>query len=160
LGKLLARERVKIAEYLAAMDAADAAETEGEEAELTAEQLKEKIASLDQYLAEHEQLEKELGEGGERQVSLTDADAKLMKTARGSEVSYNVQTVVDSKLKLLVAYEVTNAVNDLGQLAVMGQAAQEALGVKELTVLADGGYYESRALKACEEAKLTTYVPP
>src|SRR5262249_17911506 len=121
---------------------------------------KEKIASLDQYLAEHEQLEKELGEGGERQVSLTDADAKLMKTARGSEVSYNVQTVVDSKLKLLVAYEVTNAVNDLGQLAVMGQAAQEALGVKELTVLADGGYYESRALKACEEAKLTTYVPP
>ncbi|HEY8187808.1 MAG TPA: IS1182 family transposase [Pyrinomonadaceae bacterium] len=160
LKKILARERVKIAEYLAAMDAADAAEAEEEETELTAEQLKEKIASLDRYLAEHEQLAQELDESGESQVSLTDPDAKLMKTARGSEVSYNVQTVVDSKLKLLVTYEVTNEVNDLGQLAVMAEAAQQALEVEELTVLADGGYYEGSALKECEEAKLMTYVPP
>ena len=159
LKKILARERVKIAEYLAALDAADAAEAEGEETELTAEQLQAKIAGLDRYLAEHERLAQELEESGEKQVSLTDADAKLMKTARGSEVSYNVQTVVDSKLKLLVTYEVTNEGNDLGQLAVMAQAAQQALAVEELTVLADGGYYEGEALKACEEAKLTTYVP-
>ncbi|MEP6742612.1 MAG: IS1182 family transposase [bacterium] len=159
LKKLLARERAKITEYLEAMDAADAAEAEGEETELTAEQLKEKIAGLDRYLAEHEQLAQELNESGERQISLTDADAKLMKTARGSEVSYNVQTVVDSKLKLLVSYEVTNEGNDLGQLAVMAQAAQQALAVEELTVLADGGYYEGNALKECEEAGLVTYVP-
>jgi hypothetical protein len=82
-----------------------------------------------------------------------------MKTASGSEVSYNVQTVVDSKLKLLVSYEVTNEGNDMGQLAVMGQAAQQALEVEELTVLADGGYYEGNALKECEEAGLITYVP-
>jgi hypothetical protein len=63
----------------------------------------------------------------------------MMKTAKGSEVSYNVQTVVDSKHKLIVAYEVTNEGNDLGQLAVMARQAQAALGVEELTVLADGG---------------------
>lgn len=159
LKKVLARERIKIAEYLAAMDAADAAEAEEEETALTAEQLKEKIAGLERYLAEHEQLAEELEESGESQISLTDRDAKLMKTAHGSEVSYNVQTVVDSKLKLLVTYEVTNEPNDLGQLAVMGQAAQQALEVKELTVLADGGYYESKVLKDCEEAGLITYVP-
>jgi transposase len=159
LKKVLGRERAKIAEYLTAMDAADAAEAEAEERELTAEQLKEKIAGLERYLAEHERLAEELDESGESQISLTDADAKLMKTARGSEVSYNVQTVVDSKLKLLVTYAVTNEVNDLGQLAVMGQAAQQALEVEELTVLADGGYYESRALKECEETKLITYLP-
>ena len=159
LKKILARERAKINEYLAAMDAADAAEAEGEEPELTAEQLKEKIAGLDRYLAEHEQLAEELEQSGERQISLTDPDAKLMKTARGSEVSYNVQTVVDSKLKLLVTYEVTNEGNDLGQLAKMAQAAQQALAVKELTVLADGGYYEGNALKECEAAGLLTYVP-
>lgn len=159
LKKILARERVKIAEYLAAMDAADAAEAEEEETQLTAEQLKEKIAGLERYLAEHEQLARQLDESGESQISLTDPEAKLMKTANGSEVSYNVQTVVDSKLKLLVTYEVTNELNDLGQLAVMGQAAQEALEVKELTVLADGGYYESRVLKECEERKLITYLP-
>lgn len=159
LKQLLARERAKISEYLEAMDAADAAEAEGEETELTAEQLKDKIAGLERYLAEHEQLAAELERSGESQVSLTDPDAKLMKTALGSEVSYNVQTVVDSKLKLLVTYEVTNEGNDLGQLAVMAQAAQQALEVKELTVLADGGYYEGNALKECEEAGLRTYLP-
>ncbi|MGH9883746.1 MAG: IS1182 family transposase [Pyrinomonadaceae bacterium] len=159
LKKILAREQVKIAEYLAAMDAADAAEAEEEETELTAEQLKEKIASLDRYLAEHERLAEKLDESGESQISLTDPDAKLMKTAHGSEVSYNVQTVVDSKLKLLVTYEVTNEPSDHGQLAVMGQAAQQALGVEQLTVLADGGYYESKELKECEEAGLITYLP-
>jgi transposase len=159
LKQVLARERAKISEYLKAMDAADAAEAEGEETELTAEQLKEKIAGLERYLAEHERLAQELEESGANQVSLTDPDAKLMKTASGSAVSYNVQTVVDSKLKLLVTYEVTNAGNDLGQLAAMAQAAQQALEVEELTVLADGGYYEGNALKECEAAGLITYVP-
>lgn len=160
LKKVLARERSKIAEYLAAMDAADAAEAEAEETELTAEQLKEKIASLDRYLAKHERLAEEMDESGKSQISLTDPDAKLMKTAHGHEVGYNVQMVVDSKLKLLVTYQVTNELNDLGQLAVMGQAAQQALGTEELALLADGGYYESKDLKECEEAGLTSYVPP
>jgi transposase len=158
LQKVLARERAKIAEYMAAMDAADEAEAEEEETELTAEQLKEKIAGLERYLAGHERLAEELAESGESQISLTDPDAKLMKTAHGHEVGYNVQTVVDSKLKLLLTYEVTNETNDLGQLAVMGQAAQQALAVEQLTVVADGGYYESAALKECEEAKVITYV--
>jgi hypothetical protein len=160
LKKVLARERAKIAEYLTAMDAADAAEAKEEQAELTAEQLKEKIAGLEKYLAEHERLAQELEESGESQISQTDRDAKLMKTAHGSAVSYNVQTVVDSKLKLLVTYEVTNEPNDLGLLAQMGEAAQQALQAEELKVLADGGYYESKDLKQCEEAGLITYLPP
>jgi transposase len=158
LGQLMARERAKISEYLEAVAAAD--EAESEEPALSAEQLQEKIAGLERYLAEHEALERQLAASGESQVSLTDPDAKLMKTAQGSEVSYNVQTVVDSKHKLIVAYEVTNERNDLGQLAVMAQQAKEALQVAELTVLADGGYYEGKALKECEQAGVTTYVPP
>ena len=157
LKQVIARERAKISEYLEALAAAD--EAEEEEPELSAEQLREKIAGLERYLAVHEGLERELEESGESQVSLTDREAKMMKTAHGSEVSYNVQTVVDSKHKLIVAYEVTNERNDLGQLAVMAQQAQAALQVKELTVLADGGYYEGNALKECEQAGVTTYVP-
>lgn len=157
LSQLMARERAKISEYLEAVAEAD--EAESEEPELSAEQLQEKIAGLERYLAEHEALERQLAASGESQVSLTDPDAKLMKTAQGSEVSYNVQTVVDSKHKLIVAFEVTNERNDLGQLAVMAQQAKEALQVAELTVLADGGYYEGKALKECEQAGVTTYVP-
>jgi len=158
LSQMIARERAKISEYLEAVAAAD--ETESEEPELSAEQLQEKIAGLERYLAEHEELARQLEASGESQISLTDPEAKLMKTAQGSEVSYNVQTVVDSKHKLIAAYEVTNERNDLGQLAVMAQQAKEALQVEELTVLADGGYFEGNALKECEEAGVTTYLPP
>lgn len=158
LSQLMARERAKISEYLEAVAAAD--EVEGAEPELSAAQLQEKIAGLERYLAAHEELERELEASGESQVSLTDPDAKLMKTARGSEVSYNVQTAVDSKHKLIAAYEVTNERNDLGQLALMAQQAKAALQVEELTVLADGGYYEGNALKECEQAGVTTYLPP
>lgn len=160
LKQVIARERAKIGEYLEALAAADEVdEAESEVPELSAEQLKEKIAGLERYLAKHEELERELAASGESQVSLTDPEAKLMKTARGSEVSYNVQTVVDSKHKLIAAYEVTNECNDLGQLAVMAKQAQEALLVAELTVLADGGYFEGNALKECEQAGITTYLP-
>lgn len=157
LSQLMARERAKINEYLEAVAAAD--EAEREEPALSAEQLQEKIAGLERYLAEQEALARQLEASGESQVSLTDPDAKLMKTAQGSAVSYNVQTVVDSKHKLIVAYEVTNERNDLGQLAVMAQQAKAALQVAELTVLADGGYYEGNALKECEQAGVTTYLP-
>jgi transposase len=157
LKQVMARERARISEYLEALAAAD--EAEEDEVELSAEQLREKIAGLERYLAEHEALEREMEESGESQVSLTDPEARMMKTAHGSEVSYNVQTVVDSKYKLIVTYAVTNEGNDLGQLAVMAQQAQSALQVKELTVLADGGYCEGDALKECEAAGITTYVP-
>ena len=158
MSRIIARERARISEYLEAVAVAD--ETESAEPELSAAQLQEKIAGLERYLAKHEELARQLEATGESQVSLTDPEAKLMKTAKGSEVSYNVQTAVDSKHKLIVAYEVTNEGNDLGQLAVMALQAKEALQVDELTVLADGGYYEGNALKECEEAGVATYVPP
>lgn len=156
LSQIITRERAKISEYLEALAAAD--ETESEEPELSAAQLKEKIAGLERYLSKHEELARQLEATGASQVSLTDPEAKLMKTAKGSEVSYNVQTAVDSKHKLIAAYEVTNERNDLGQLAVMALQAKEALQVAELTVLADGGYFEGNALKECEQAGITTFV--
>ncbi len=158
LQQLIGRERAKVNEYLEALAAADEAEAEGEERKLSAAELKEKIAGIEKYLAAHEQLAAELAASGESQVSLTDPDARLLKTAHGSEVGYNVQAVVDSKHKLIVTYEVTNERNDLGQLAPMAQQAKAALQVEGLTVLADGGYCEGNALKECEEAGLTTYV--
>lgn len=157
LKQVIARERAKISEYLQAMAVAD--EAEGEAQELSPEQFKEKIAGLARYLAQHEELQRQLEEEGASQVSLTDKEARLMKTAKGSEVSYNVQTVVDSKHKLIAAYEVTNECNDLGLLAQMARQGQEALGVGELTVLADGGYFEGNAIKECEQAGITTYLP-
>ena len=105
--------------------------------------------------AELEQLEK----SGQTQLSRTDPDARLL-SKRGQVVAgYNVQIAVDDKHKLIVASEVVNDGNDTGQLYKMSKAAKEELGLDTLTSLSDGGYYNSNALKACEDDGIVAYVP-
>ena len=160
LGEIIAREERKIAKYLQELDEGDAAEAEEEEPpRVSAADLAEKVQRLKERLQGHKKLQAQLHEQNLSQVSLTDSDARLMKTSKGSAVSYNVQTVVDSKYKLIVAYEVTNEGNDVGQLTNMAQQGKAALGVEKLTVLSDGGYYDGEKLKDCEAAGITTYLP-
>jgi hypothetical protein len=74
-------------------------------------------------------------------------------------VGYNVQTAVDDTHHLIVAHEVTNVGNDRGQLTNMARQARAATGIKELTVVADRGYFKSEELLQCHEAGITTFVP-
>ncbi len=160
LAAVIERESARVAEYLKAIEAADQEDAQqAPEPSLSGEQLREKLSKLKERLTKHEQLQQTLEASGEKQVSLTDADSRLMKTSKGSDVCYNVQTVVDSKHKLIATYEVTNEGNDLGQLANMGKQGQEALGGKELILLADGGYFDGNTIKECEDLGITTYLP-
>lgn len=159
LAKLIERERESAARYMAELEAADQAEDEEPERKLTVEELKKKIATIGDYLKEQEEVQREMEERGEKQRSLTDPEARLMKSANGMEVGYNVQLAVDSKHKLIASVEVTNEVNDQQLLAQMGQQAKADLGVEQLKVVADGGYFGYQEIKACEEKKITVYVP-
>lgn len=159
LQKLIKRETEKVEQYLKEMDEADREEGEEEEKKLTAEELKKKIARIKEHLEKHKELAKKLEESGESQISLTDPDARLMKTSKGADVCYNLQTAVDSKHKLIVAVEVTNACADQGQLAEIAKQTKEAFGVEKLEVVADGGYFEGATIKECEEAGIVTFVP-
>lgn len=100
-----------------------------------------------------------LAASGETQLSRTDADARLLAKNGQTVAGYNVQIAVDDKHKLIVASEVVNDGNDTGQLYPMAKAAQQALGAQTLTALADAGYYNGGALKACEEEDIVAYVP-
>lgn len=159
LGKLIEREKQAVADYLAELAAADEQEADEPERELTTAELKQKIATIGDYLKQHEELLQEMKESGEQQRSLTDPEARLMKTAKGMDVCYNVQLAVDSKHKLIAAVAVTNEVNDQEQLAAMAQQTKAELEVEALTVVADGGYFNSEVIKACEDEKITAYVP-
>src|SRR5206468_11056695 len=64
--------------------------------------------------------------------------------------SYNVQTAVDVEHHLIVAHEVTNVGHDRTQLVPMALRAQEATANKEITVLADRGYFNGDQVLACE----------
>src|SRR5436190_8692308 len=101
LAKQIEREKQAVAQYLAELQAADEQESEEVERTLTAVELQQKIATIGQYLKQHEELLAEMKASGEQQRSLTDPDARLMKTSKGMDVCYNVQLAVDSKHKLI-----------------------------------------------------------
>jgi hypothetical protein len=104
--------------------------------------------------------EAEVEAHADKQVSLTDPDARSMiKAGGGSTVSYNVQTAVDSKHHLIAAHEVTNATSDRSQLSSMAEQARTALDSKDLMVLADPGYYKGEEIVACYESGITALVP-
>ena len=148
----LKKTQANIDRYLAKLDAAD--QEEPEIREVTATELKQKIASMEAKMEELKAHEAEVEAHPDSQVSLTDPDARsMMKAGGGSTVGYNVQTAVDSKHHLIVAHEVTNAPSDRSQLAAMAGQAREALTgeeqdkatpegeaqEEELTVVADPG---------------------
>jgi transposase len=159
LAKLIEREKQSVAQYLAELQAADEQEGDEPEAELTGVELQQKIATIGEYLKQHEELLHEMKESGEKQRSLTDPEARLMKTAKGMDVCYNVQLAVDSKHKLIAAVAVSNEVTDQELLAEMAQQAKAELEVEKLTVVTDGGYFGCEVVKACEDDQITVYVP-
>lgn len=159
LGKLIKREEEKVERYLKDLAEADEQEGAEEERQLTAAELKQKIAGIKEHLEKHKQLAEKLEDSGAQQISLTDPEARLMKTGKGADVCYNLQVAVDSKHKLIIDYEVTNAIADQGLLAQIAMKAKAALEVAGLAVVGDGGYFEGTTIKECEDAGITTYVP-
>jgi hypothetical protein len=126
-----------------------------------AERLKEKIAKIKEQMRGLGEIEQQLQSTQERQISMTDPDARSMATSRlgSAVVGYNVQTAVDAKHHLIVAHEVTNSVTDRGQLAAMAKAAKEAAAHPRPIVLADRGYFEGYQILECERAGIAAMVP-
>jgi transposase len=148
-----------IAQYLEELDRADRQPAVVVKSRV--EHIKEKIASLKSQVEEFNQLNKRLQQASDRQISLTDPDARSMATSgRGTGmVGYNVQTAVETRHHLIVAHEVTNVGHDRTQLASMATQARHALGKEDLTVLADRGYFSGPEILACEQRGLTPLVP-
>ena len=139
----------KISAYLGSLDEQDAAETgPADEPPPRAPEWREKIKTLQERKAKYQALKEGLKESGEKHVSLTDPDARSMVMHHGStEVGYKVQTVVDEQHQLIVEHEVTNDPTDHAHLAEMAVRAKETLGVEQLSVVADMGYYDGAEVK-------------
>jgi len=148
-----------VARYLHQLDSADRQGPTVPEARIT--RLNEKIATLKQEMQRLKALEAEMLQTEDKQISLTDPDARSMATSgRGSGiVGYNVQSAVDTKHHLIVAHEVTNVGPDRSQLSNMAEQARTALGSETIEVVADRGYFNSAEILACEEAGITVTLP-
>jgi len=121
--------------------------------------LEDRLAALQEEMDQLKKYEVRMHEAPDKQVSLTDPDARSMKSRGAGIVGYNLQIAADIKNHLIVGHKTTNAGSDRSQLSGMAKQAKEAMGVESLNVVADRGYYKSGELLACEEAGITTYVP-
>ena len=123
--------------------------------------IQDKITALKEEMDRLKKLEVRMLEAPDQQISLTDPDARSMKTRGEGIVGYNVQTAVDVESHLIVAHEVINIGTDRRQLSPMAKQAKSVAGPsssQSFRAIADEGYYRSEELRACEQANILAYV--
>lgn len=113
--------------------------------ELIEEKLKEAQERLEKYLGYQKLME----ESGASQLSLTDADAKLMKNKNGFAVAYNPQTAVDSETHLIRDFAMTNQVTDHGLLETTMAGIKEETPTGIVEVVSDKGYEDAEDMINC-----------
>lgn len=147
----------KIENYMRELDEGDTTETCDRKPD--ASEIKEKLQQLRERKNKYEKYKEHLDKTGENEISTTDPDARLMCNNNNNvDVSYNIQTTVDSKHKIIVDFKVSQKPHDLGELDNMALRAKKLFKGKEFEVLADKGYYKAEDLKKCVENGITPYV--
>jgi len=122
--------------------------------------LENKISQQEARWNQYCDIEEQLLDSGQDQISTTDPDARAVVLHRNIvNVGYNVQAASDSKHSMLTALD-TGSVNDTHSLYPMCQASAQNVGVKPKSVLADKGYHTGSQLEQCEQDHIKTYVSP
>src|SRR5450432_635860 len=155
----LERIEESIARYIAQLETADRRGDAVPEAKVA--RFKDKIVKLNEEIARLSAINAEMFKSKDKQISLTDPDARSMATSGKDTgiVGYNVQTAVDTKNHIIVAHEVTNVGTDRRQLSNMAEQARTEMGVETLDAVADRGYYTGEEILACEESGITVTLP-
>ena len=139
----------KLAEYNAEL-----AEADGD----LKDELAKKIDQHKQQRTKYQEIQSELEKTGEKQLSTSDPDSRqIMVRGLINEVAYNVQSTVDAKNKLPIAYEVTNQ-NDKNALSGMVKTATEVLGTSNFEAVFDKGYHNAEEIEKCHQMGVEVYV--
>jgi transposase len=143
----------KIEHYLNALDSDDPDDEQREE-------LQQKHNHHQGRKEHFKQMEQQLNDSGEKQISLTDPDAKAVVFQRNSiQVGYNIQAACDGKNKLFIHSDV-HGVNDTHALHPMAKEVKDLLGPEQMTTLTDKGYTTAEQLGRCEQDGIVTYSSP
>lgn len=134
----LKRLDAHIDEYLVALEESDGDDVR----KLSRREVEGKLAALLERKASYEGYLRQLEEGGESQMSLTDPDARLMKENNGFGVGYNVQTAVDAESHLIAGFVVTNHPTDHGLITEVAVEVKDDMGLETLEATADKGYHD------------------
>ena len=151
----LAEVEASIDRYLEQLTEVDATETDDDKGPV----LEKKITQLREEMARLKKCEVRMLAAPDKQLSMTDPDARSMTSRGTGMVGYNVQSAVDSQHHLIIAHEVTNVGSDRSQLANVAKQAKAVLDRDTLDVVADRGYYNGDEIRACEQAGIDTFLP-
>lgn len=143
-------------EYLRILKEMD--EQEDTPEKLTREIIENKLKEAQERLARYEGYQKLMEETGVSQLSITDADAKLMKNKNGFTVAYNPQTAVDSETHLIRDFQMTNRVTDHGLLESTMREIKETTPEGIVDVVADRGYEDTDDMVRCLENGIIPHV--
>lgn len=147
-----------IEEYLRILDDADNQDDFDEDPDnLTREFVEDKLKDARERLERYEGYQRIMEETGQSQMSIIDADARLMKNKNGFAVSYNPQTAVDSNTHLIRDFHMTNQVTDHGMMSpTMEGIREDSNGVIES--VADKGYEQEEDIAKCLENGIIPHV--
>jgi len=92
---------------------------------------------------------------GRSKVNLTDPESRVMKGRKGWVQGYNGQAAVDCESQVIVAKDLVQDENDVGQLEPMLERCEEQAGRLPEELLADAGYWsEDNAGQQDDELEL------
>lgn len=135
----IARLDQNIARYMDELDSFDALDVE-DERKLTREELEHKLDECRKRKERYEGYLELLEQTGEKQISLTDPDSRLMKANEGFCVGYNTQVAVDADSHMIAGFRMTNNPTDHGQITSVGSEVKKDYGTDILETTADKGY--------------------
>lgn len=122
------------------------------------EKIKAEIEKQNNRKANYEQLEKQLEETGQTQISTSDPESRQMIIRNHiTEVAYNVQTTVDAKNNIPIDYKVTNT-NDSKAMGSMLRRAKTILRNNDFTALYDKGYHTGSEFKIANKLGINVLV--
>lgn len=115
------------------------------------DELKKEINNQTERKEKYFQLQKQLHETRQEQISTSDPESRQMITRNNiTEVAYNVQTSVDEKNNIVIDYKVTNN-NDSKAMGNMLRRAKSILHDNSFTALYDKGYHTGSEFKTAND---------
>lgn len=142
----------KIEKYLREMDENDAIEQD-----IDRSKTREAIEKLNERRKKLDEIERKMKESGLNELSITDPEARQMKTRHGLDVCYNAHIAVESEHHLISDYIVDNDTNDYASLLPLAKRSKELMG--KIDVSADRGHFSLTNLLNLYEEGMDAYIP-
>ena len=139
----LARDENEVKKILDQAEEIDEQEDEKYGKEKSGYAMPEELKTRNKLIEKIKQAKEKLKEQtNQKNINLTDSDARFMKMGNGGiDICYNSQLVVDSDNQIITAYDVTKETNDNYLFAQMYEKAADNTNQIPKEVSADAGYY-------------------